>query len=514
MWLQILFCILAILALVRPYQVQPGLVAGKVVLAFDTSASMSAGGRLDGLLNEAQQIVRQAPQGSEFLVATLDRQLTLRQPFSSDRVSTLRQLQGIAPQAVRGRDELLAPFFLSIQRNNPECQLHWFSDHPLAGLPHIDHLATQGKINYAIESFQASPEALFLALKNHHREAAQLRLQIRGSQGFTIERSFSLRGLGRQLVQIPLQGQGQGDTFHARLLNPDDMALDNQAWCQSIPGRRVRLIAHGNTSSFLEQAAQAASGAPLLRQNDGSPPIEGIHLWNQLPEKIPAGQHLALAPPKSWIEGKPVQDPSEAMKWVPELERKLQFRLSSLRWGPRISLKKSIADLEVLVTTLQGDPLIVQHRSALVFLFPLEQSDLPLSPELPVLISNWLRERQDPWDSLKGLLCDSRVQIPRAGPFTLQGPRGPETLQSQGASKMVEWSPSWPGLYRLDKHTLVVNFYAPEESNLERPPTPPAPPPPVTQSPGRTRPMTREITLWLVALALLVLCLEYYWWRR
>ena len=293
LWLQILFCLIAVLALVRPYQIQPGLVSRQVVLVFDTSASMSAGGRLEGLLKEAQQIVRQAPQGSQFLVATLDRQLTLLQPFSSDRVSTLRQLQEVKPQARRGRDDLVAPFFLSIQKNNPESQLHWFSDHPLQGLPHIDHLAIQGKINYAIESFQASPEALFLALKNHYPEAVNLRLQVRGPEGFLLERSYALRGKGRQLVQIP--APSPAGVFHAQLLTPDDMALDNQAWCQSIASKRVRLIAHGETSNFLEQAAQAASGAPLLRHQGEVAVAGAIHLWSQLPENTARGQQIGRA---------------------------------------------------------------------------------------------------------------------------------------------------------------------------------------------------------------------------
>lgn len=504
-WLQFLFLILTILALLRPYQIRPGLVSRQVVLLIDTSASMSTLDRFPKVLDEARRIVQQAPSGSEFLLATLDHQLQLLQPFTRDRVVVLRQISQLQVRASRGDDALAAPFFLSLLKSHPQSQLHWFSDHSLKGLPQIDHLATQGQINYAIESFQVTPDSLFLALKNHHSQAAQLRLQVRGPAGFFQERNCQLKARGRQLVHIraPLQP----GVFQASILTADDMPLDSQAWSVSQSPSRGRLVAHGQLSPFLEQAATAATGLPLIRPQ-GDLQVAGIHLWDRLPSKKPEGVHVALLPPKDWVEGPPIEDEGP-LRLHPDRSSEYQFDLHSRRWGTRWKLKPGLPDLEVLAETLQGEPLIVSQNQALVFLFALEASELPLSPELPMLMSAWLQQHRDPWESLNNLLCQSRVQLPLAGAQTLQGPQGRETVEGH-------WTPSWPGLYQLGERQLAVHFFAPEESNLQ----PPAPTNPTAQAPltpdqlARTRPMSREIGLGLVFLALVVLCLEYFAWRR
>ena len=503
-----------IAALMRPFQIRPGLVSRQVVLLVDTSASMAAAqgngeSRLLSGLREARKIVAQAPAGTEFLLATLDRELLILQPFTQDRAALKAQLGGLLPRALRGQDERVTPFVISLLKTNPQAQVHWFSDHPLPGIQNIAHLADQGRINYAIESFQSSPEALFLALKNYHQQAAQLRVRVTGSEGFSVDRVCMLRGRGRQLLHIPLPGTGQGP-YQAQLVSEDDFALDNQAYCLDADRTATRLLSHAQVPPFLEQAAQAASGASLVKV-EGETTVTGIHLWDTLPEAPPAGLQIAARAPDSWVESKPVEDEGPLLL-TPENQQAWKFRVSSQRWGARQRLK---AGLTGVARKAQAGH-VEQRGQALVWLFQLEDSGLPLSPELPVLLSGWLRTHSDPSQSLQtGLLCDNRIQLPGPGPLTLQGPRTSEVIQ--GKSKVLEWSPSWPGLYKYAgsgqaERVLAVNFHAPEESGLGQPVQVAQKNPPSTKV-LQTRPMSQEYTNALVGLALLILLWEYrLWW--
>lgn len=506
LWLQLLFCGLAILALLRPYQVRPGLVARQVVLILDLSASMAAADRLSVCRAEARQIVRQAPNGCEFALATLDANLQLLQPFTQDRVTLDAQLAGLQVQAVAGQDDRVAPLVLSILKNNPQAQVHWFSDHPLQGLDCIAHLSDQGRLNYAIDSFQSSPEQLFLAIRNYDGQAAQLRVRVTGSDDFLVERSCSLRGKGRQLLQIPLFGRH--GPYRAEILTPDDLDLDDQAFCLDANPTPLRLISHGQVPLFLEQAAQAATGLSLLR---GETAAAGIHLWARLPEdkELPPGRHIAAAPPASWVRAR-LQDEGPIL--LPSLlQRDWRFRVSSHRWGERQSLRVGLSGVEPVLVDSGGQPLVVQSDLSLIWLFPLENSDLPLSPDLPVILSSWLKTHADPAQTQSaGLLCGTRIRLSGPGPLELRGPRA--TIRLEG----LEWQPSWPGLYRCKgpagEGLLAVNFYSPEESRLDRPKLVAAPTTPPSEE-LLTRPMSQEYVFPLVFLALLVLLWEYRcWW--
>ncbi|MBN9416045.1 hypothetical protein ABS71_10775 [bacterium SCN 62-11] len=505
LWLQLLFCALAVVALLRPYQVRPGLVARQVVLIVDLSASMGASDRFAASLAEARQILRQAPGDCEFSLATLGSSLQMLQPFTQDRVALESLLSGLQVQAVAGQDGRVAPLVLSILKNNPQAQIHWFSDHPLEGVNCIAHLADQGRLNYAIDSFQSSPDQLFLAVRNYDVQAAQLRLRVRGGDDFVVDRTCSLRGRGRQLLQIPLVGSR--GPYRAEILNEDDLKLDNQAFCLNANPEPMRLISHGEVSPFLEQAVQAATGLNLLRGDIRS---NGIHLWARLPESsLPPGRHIAAAAPSAWLRD-PQQDQGPVLLTA-ALQQDWHFRVSSQRWGARQRLKPGLAGVEPVLVDSLAQPLLVQRESALVWLFALENSDLPLSPDLPVILSSWLKTHADPAQAQKsGLLCGTRTRLNGPGPLQLKGPRG--TIQLEG----LEWQPTWPGLYSWQgpagQGQVAVNFYSPEESNLDHPKRVAAPEPPVSED-LQTRPMSQEYALPFVVLALLVLLWEYRcWW--
>lgn len=501
LWLQLLFCLLAIAALMSPYMIRPGLVGTQVALIVDTSASMQAGdSRLEGVLEEAARLVREAPAGCQFLVARLDRECSVVQPFSPDRALVLSQLKALKVRAVRGRDDLVTPFVLSLLRNQPQTQLHWFSDHPLREVPHVDHLDRRGELNYAIESFHTDGQQLFVAVKNYHSQPAELQLRVEGANQFGVDRSLSLRPGSRLLVRIPVMGQR--GPFRARLLDEDDLSLDNEAFCLGEIPDTTRLVVHGHPGDFLIQAVQAASGATRIGTEQG----EGIQLWESLPDDPGPGLHVAQLPPASWNPSppRPKKIPPHPIGLVltPELANSWQFRCSSHYWGAVAALPSGVEGIHPILQSPDGQPLLVEWRSSLIWLISLEESDLPLSPDLPVVISAWLNGHRCAQDSA---LCEQRIEL--GAPTQLSGPQGVETAPAI-------WSPTWPGLYQSAQgQNWAINFHAPEESDLLKTSLAPTisqvPPTPATGQPRR-----QEFSRILLSLAFLLLLLELRWWWR
>ncbi len=507
--LQLLFCLLTVLALLRPYQVQPGRVGSRVVLLLDTSASMAAAppgqaSRLEQSRQEALRILEQAPARSEFLLAALDQELRLLQPFTAERGALRDQLRALEPRALVGRDELALPFVNSLRRNHPEAECHWFSDHPLGGLAQVYHPATGGQTNYAIDSLQVSPDRLFLALRSDDPAPVQLRLRLRGPEQFEIERSCMLKGRGRQQLQLPWSGAA--GNFTAELLNADDFSLDNRAFAVLSGRAPGRIWLHEQVSPPLLRAARAVTGAGVVRAPRSAGQENGLHLWARIPAESSQRVQVAQAPPSNWVT-ESVEDEG-GMLVVPEQRSLLPMSLRSLRWGPRVRLKSDLPGVRPLVTTPQGEPLLVEWERSLIWLFPLECSDLPLSPELPVLLSSWLQKARD--DALQfeqGLLCGQRVRLPEGWPHSGQGPRGSLKLEH------AHWMPDWPGWYHIGQQTVAVNFHAPEEFLSGQKSTPNGKLPTAAQDRSLAQPMAREWTSWLVLTALLVLLLELRsWW--
>ena len=171
-------------------------------------------------------------------------------------------------------------------------------------------------------------------------------------------------------------------------------------------------------------------------------------------------------------------------------------------------LKPGLAGCKPLLITPSGEPLLIERDHSLVWLFPLECSELPLSPELPVLMSSWLRSGRDQQQMLeRSLLCGQRLRLPPGGAAEVRGPRGTERLE-QGP-----WTPVWPGWYQWGERRLAVNYHAPDEfrASLPKAEAPTA----AARAPGARLPMTRDWSGFLVLLGLGVLLVELrLWWGR
>jgi len=405
------------------------------------------------------------------LLAGVDDEIRVLHPFSDQRAALRERVGQLEVRALGGRDALVAPFVLSLLKHHPQAQLHWFSDHPLEGVPHTPHLFRTGHRNYAIESLQGDAQELFAALRNHSPDPVDLRLRLRGSQS-SFERSLPLLGQGRAQLHLPVAGMA--GPFTLEILNSDDLDLDNRAYCWGRRQALPALLVKGKVSPFLVQACEAALGVGASQSPPPTSQIVSL-LGNPLEERD--GLQILATPPPEWrLQQVEEQGP---LRTPPEVEAAWGFSLTAQRWGKRWQGK--LPGCRYLLTTQSGQPLLVERGSQLIWLFDPQDSELPLTPQLPALISAWLQ-----------------AQRPSS--------RGGQLLSGQ---RVGEFRPTWPGF----QGEWAVNFWDPQESSLALP---------VAQSaavPGNSKevttlPLRQEWGWHLAALAWLLLLWEFACWRR
>lgn len=490
LWLQLLVLLLTVAALLRPWLLRPGQLSARTLLLLDTSASMSASNRWHSACAEARRLVAQAPASTEFLVAGADSAVHLAQPWTSDRGLVVAALNELRPRAVAGDDAAAAAWALPLLQPAGRGGLHWFSDHALAGVPNAVHLFAEGKRNAGVTAFGVSSDGAFCALRNFSAEPVEVQLSLSTPENGHEERSAWLKGFGQLTLEWPMVRPRPG-AYSLRLTPGDDLELDNQAWSVLAEGGG-RLLQRGSVSSFLAAAAAAARGSEPVGDRSTAAAAGDLELWDRLPEGSSPADRLAAAPPASWCSGQ--RNDSGSVLATPAAH--LPFSPRARRWGVRRVLRAEWkARLEPLLCTEQGEPLLVRRGRDLVWLFDVEQSELPLTPELPALLSALGSSGAAPaaWP------CGSPVTLPPPGP--LLGPRANHN------------TPEWPGLFEWNGRPVAASFSAPAEQTLASDPALAPPARAETWVAAETRPQAQELDRLLVLLALAVLLLEYRCWR-
>lgn len=292
--------------------------------------------------------------------------------------------------------------------------------------------------------------------------------------------------VGVNLPGLPEFGGG----FRARLVEEDPLRADNQAFAPSPAGGEIRaaLVSEGNV--FLERALELFPGLALSRI---SPDIwakldQGevsdyrmVVFDGYLPDQLPQADLMIWNPPPGnpLIPTGPGFRPglAEIVDQRDPLVRDVEP--SDLRVGSAVSTSLPAWARPVL-RTAGGEPLLVageyQGRRVAAWSFDLHDSDFPLRPSFPVVISNLLNwyfpeTSGEPVQIRPGEPAPLRV-IPGATDPRVVTPAGrPMSPDGDGGSFRETGE---PGLYRLEQTVagrkltwvFAVNAFWAEESRL------------------------------------------------
>jgi Ca-activated chloride channel homolog len=415
--LQLLLLILVILALARPY-VTGQLPAGTLhVVVLDASASMQSTdetpSRFDKARAEALRLVDTLRDTDQMIVLVAGASAEVRQSATSNKANLRRALQSVVVTDASTRVVVALKLADSLTRDNPQAEVHLFSDGAGPGLAELDsprlplvyHRVGQraGNLGIVHLDVRANPEnpferAVFATVANASNDDRRTEVELRFDGQLIDLRSLTVPATN-SVSQVFRTTQPRDGVFTVRLTPEDDLAADNEASIVSLlpQPRRILLVTRGNR--FLERALQASGRVELTVAStltDPEPPYDLVVLDDLQPAVWPNRNLLAIhAFNPVWFE------PGSTLELPPIVDWQSTHPLLRFVGFDNVSVARARAvqppPWATSVVESTRAPLILTGdwgRQRIVWLaFDLLESDWPLRVSFPIFIANaveWL----------------------------------------------------------------------------------------------------------------------------
>jgi hypothetical protein len=419
--LQLLFLLVIIISLARPFTWTEGTIGDANILIFDTSASMAATdvnpNRLQVAKEQARLLISNLPPDSRCTIIDAGSKPSVLISSSQDKHRLYRAIDNINIQS--GDSDMTSALELAsaIAARIPDTEIVIYSDGNV-DLP--TRLAINGLVRYQPIGINGDNQAISLVNLRPDEEGVTAFIQVINQSMSPVQSRLKILADGQLVdahdLDIPAKGQvsiiSEGlpidtEVFETKFADPDMLILDDTAWAvQRTPDiQNVSLISHGNR--FLETALGLLSNLEIqtIRPEDYS-----IEPQNNVPnltifdsyiptDTLPTGNLLFIGPISNTsyfsITGTlenpkplPASDTDPILKYVD---------LNEVSILDAASLELPDWARPVLIDDISGNPLLfvgqIDGRRIAVFAFDLRNSDLPLQVAYPILVANlmdWL----------------------------------------------------------------------------------------------------------------------------
>lgn len=507
LWLQLLVAALLVFALMEPFVWTSGSSSGHTVIIVDTSASMSAAGNV-GRANSKDRVISRLDQVKEQLKANIEAagpetEFTLVRLGSEPDVLLSRErnrgllkqtVDGLVPDYGKAAYRETLSLAEALTRDDPEASVLVYTDNRWT--EHTDDISFSSvpvqivsvgegtEANASIEQFGVKPgsnqdKAAGIATVRNYREISySANLKLYGDGKLLASKQISVQS-GKS-VQVPFEELAGAEVYRLQLSPEDDYAPDNEAFAFLERGSQPDILLLSPGNMFLEKALQL-SGARVTRMNTAS----GGGKESEQPA-LPEDKTDMIV-----IDGA-APDYLKAEPWA---EQRRETPLWT--WGGK-GKKVTLTNGEVktanhpvtrylsFTTPMAGELLDVETPSwgspifeiggqtaayagteagqrRLSFLFALEDSDLPLRPEFPILVGNavkWLQAGQAA--GLGRVTAGAEVDIPvpteaeeafwnPADGYASRSGAGKITAERNAGSVLSrQTAPGIPGLWRFE----------------------------------------------------------------
>jgi hypothetical protein len=576
--LQLALLAALVVALVRPAQVLPAPPSSFLAIVVDSSPSMSATdvapNRLEAARAAAHDLIEAAPEGTLFALIEAGATARVIVPETTDRQAIDRGLDGIAPAGAfttRGPHAAATSDTRSIDaalrlagalaRARPASTIHLFSDgaysHPSTwdDLARVDprhsapvnlrfHGFGTAVGNRAITALALSPGTstaaggattqLFARVQNFDSRPASIAVAL-DADGKTVEtRAVDLPAEGTKSLFFDTVPPG-ARAIQLRITPADTLADDKIGTLVrgDPPSVPILLVSRGNL--FLQKALQSIPGLALFQIAPRAFPGVDTSAYALLvfdgyvPDRPPTKTAFIVNPPDSpWHRTQgTLRDPPITL-WRSEDPTLAYVDLASVR----------IARANNVILPDWAHPSIESNGVPLAFVganagqrivgltFDLQQSNFPLSAAFPIFVANVVRYLTPTTSGQAAYLTPGQPAIVRPPPgvdrIGIDGPNGRHWDIAPSDSALSFDATGRPGLYNATDYIganvaatqqFAVNLFDRSISDV-RPRAglvDQTVPPPASAPTGQ---LIHEYATWLLALALPLLLVEWWWFHR
>ncbi|MGG4340870.1 vWA domain-containing protein [Paenibacillus lautus] len=520
LWLQLLAAALMVFALMQPFMQVSGGGSAHVVIVADTSGSMSAqiqpsaegeaASRLQMMQERIKEYVKGQGRRSEITLLSVGASPTTLVSHESDRAAIDKAVDGLRPYYGQAsyRETLSLASALTREERDAEVVIftdsYWKQDTaPITFQVPVSIEKVQGELplNVSIDQFGISPKGetgssygAVAVLSTNAKEAMSAEVNLYGDEQLLASKVLNLtpgKKLTESFANLPF-----AEVYRLELSQDDGYAADNYSFAFGLGhgSSRVLLLTSGNL--FLEKALQL-SGAEVTRVVwDGSqdrkdedpgtdqntdkgstasdvPPLPDgefdlLVIDGSMPEGFKQGKwaELTAKTPLWTIGGEGTKVGSQGGRAVLAKHPVTAYvTLSGVYFGTLVDQAPAWGEP---VIKLGDQPIVYagseNGRPRLSFNFLLQDSDLPLSPEFPVMVSNALEWMTSGKGSglgryMAGAQADIPIAadtvaakwVPKSGLALADGLPAVEVLRNEQGISPVQLVPEYPGLYAFEQ---------------------------------------------------------------
>lgn len=506
LFLQLLFLILLILAVARPFSLGQDQIGQTLILVIDSSASMSANDtqptRLQAAKNRAVQIVDETPENGRVTVIEAGSEAHLRVSSTQDRRLAHQAIEQIQSGMGGSQLGLALELASAIASRQPASDIIVLSDGrgtlpqslKLHGRLRFIPLGLSGE-NQAIsrlnlEYLSGGGSQAFIQVSNYGRQASQRRLNVVADGRVVSVYDLSLPAEST-LAVIARDLPASAAVIEARLEGADPLAADDRALAvvrHPVPVKTA-LVSSGNL--FLRTALSLLPNLKLSEFQPGETLPEGqfdLILYDRtIPAVLPSqAAVLFIAPPKSTAFFKITGQVEAPSARIVDPEDPLLRNVSL----DGISILDSLEiSLPVWATTaIAGDlangssvPLLIygepNRQRVAILAFDLSHSDFALNIAFPITLANtlsWLVPASagalpmavqpgEPLSiNLPAGVSETVITRPDGNKITVQAKNGQATFTGTLllGKYEVNWKDGIPARF-------AINLFSPGESNIQ-----------------------------------------------
>lgn len=487
--LQLLLLLLAVLALSRPYF--SGEIAGGrlFVVILDASASMQSTdetpSRFEKARGEALGLVDSLHDRDQMVVLAAGSGARVLQSATSEKAALRRALQRAQPADSGTQLGEALKMAESLTRDNPNAEVHLFSDGAAVGLEDLEnralnlvyHRAGRRAQNAGIVHLDLRPNpedpsqrAIFAGLANAGEEPLRTDVELRFNDQLVETKAVTL-GPTNVAPVVFLAAQRADGYFEVRITGEDDLPVDDRAFLMSQLPQPVRVLLVSPGNRFLEKALRSTASVQLTTTEnltDPRPPFDVVVLDGVLPTVWPTANVLALQTANTnWFETVGTVDAPMIVDWktTHPLMRFVSLdnvMISRARAVPAPDWGERVVDSAQTPLVVAGE----RGRQRIVWIgFDLLESTWPLRVSFPIFMANaidWLNPE---------MIRASQRQVAAGTPFRLsldQPLSEAELVRPDGSREALVLDPQAPelvvgnterqGVYRVQWGTNRIEF--------------------------------------------------------
>jgi Ca-activated chloride channel homolog len=550
LFFQILFIIMAALALINPIWLYESDIKGNVVIVLDSSASMNTrtpnGTRFELAKKKVLQLLNEISDVNKVMIIEANNKPILHQNFTSDFTHLKTAISNLQPTEMPGNLMKSVYFGLSLMNHEQGDQMIVYTDAAGENAQKLGSLSTPikvevisgGESNIGITKFNFRPDIelsnqyeMILEIHNFNKRPAICPVNVYLGAQNIFSKTIGLNAEEKKLLIFPFQGM-EG-IVEASLEINDDFHVDNKAFAVIEAPKKTSILLVGKENYFIEKLLDTKPNIKLeiipaidpavlqSRQKD----FDIIILDRTVAPEIKSGNIIAI---QSQVANLPFHfDHIETTPIIQDWDRKhpilRHVNLNSLKILESYQIKDD-KDVIPIVESDQSGLIFTyqtQKLKVIFFSFDILKSDLPLKVAFPIIVDNMIQWLSPKSISRKNLIFQTGETVPinlttNTTQFSIRdADETLHTIKSKKTNYLFDGTKK-VGIYSIvdgsQQTQFAVNLSDTEASNIhstyafdEK-----------DENEKGTDPFEVEFYLWilLILISIIFLILEWYFWFK